>query len=368
LIYPSLFSTVLVPKRAELIATPFRFGGDKEKAEGFFRAGLERVFERLQHMQAPGFPLTIYYAFKQADSQGQAGESISTGWETMLTALVRAGLTLVGTWPLRTEGDNRQAGNDANALASSILLVCRPRAIGAPIAPHREFVSALRRELPDALLKLQHGNIAPVDLAQASIGPGMAIFSRHAKVLEADGSAMSVRTSLQLINQELDVFLTALEGELDPDTRFCIAWFEQYGTGAAKFGEADVLARAKNTSVEGLVRARVLAAEGGNVRILARSELDPGWDPLTDRRITDWECAQHLILALERGEDEAARLARRMGGNKAQTARDLAYRLYSICERKGWAEEALAYNGLAVSWPAIQERIAAASPEQERLI
>jgi putative DNA methylase len=208
-----------------------------------------------------------------------------------------------------------------------------------------------------------------VDFSQASIGPGMAIFSRYAKVLEADGSAMSVRTALQIINGELDAYLASQEGEMDPDTRFCVAWFEQFGVREARFGEADVLARAKNTSVDGLVRARVLRAQGGEVRLLARGEMSPEWDPRTDERPTDWECAQHLILALERlGEEGAARLASAMGADKAQVARDLAYRLYAICERKGWPEEALAYNALVVSWPAIQERAANAGLEQATLI
>jgi putative DNA methylase len=246
------------------------------------------------------------------------------------------------------------------------VLVCRPRAQSALLATRREFIAALRRELPDALKQLQHGNVAPVDLAQASIGPGMAIFSRYAQVLEADGSSMSVRTALKIINQELDAYLTAQEGEMDPETRFCVAWFEQYGMRAAKFGEADVLARAKNTSVESLRRAGMLRAAGGDVRLLARSEMDPEWDPRTDRTVTDWECAQHLIRALnEDGEDGAARLAQRMGGEKARIAHDLAYRLYAICERKKWPEEALAYNALVASWPEIQEKAARADGEQQ---
>jgi putative DNA methylase len=366
-VYPELFSTVLVPKSDELIAAAHRFGGDPRRAKKFFESGLGRAFACMAANQDPHSPLTVYYAFKQVESQHDVqrpGTAASTGWESMLEGLVGAGLSVAGTWPMRTEGAGRLRARGSNALASSIVLVCRHRSQSAPLATHREFVAALRRELPQALTNLQHGNIAPVDLAQASIGPGMAIFSRYSKVLEADGSAMSVRTALQLINQELDAYLTALEGELDPDTRFCVAWFEQYGMKTAKFGEADVLARAKNTSPDGLERAGVIQKQGGNVRLLTRSELDPQWDPLTDRRITDWECCQHLILALDGGEDEAARLAQRMGSDKAQTARDLAYRLYAICERKGWAEEALAYNGLAVSWPAIQEKMAAAGAEQ----
>jgi len=366
--YPQLLASILVPKSDELVANPFRFGGDRETAERFFRSGLERAFDRAR-AAAGTFPLVIYYAFKQAEESRDSEGAVSTGWETMLSGLMHAGLAVCGTWPMRSELMTRNRNRDSNALASSIVLVCRSRSSDAGLATRREFVAALRQELPEALKKLQHGNVAPVDLAQASIGPGMAIFSRYAKVLEADGSPMSVRTALQIINQELDAYLTALEGEMDADTRFCVAWFEQYGMKTAKFGEADVLARAKNISVEGLVRAGVLLARSGEVRLLARQEMDPEWNPRLDRRPADWECAQHLILALEKGsEDDAGRLARLIGPDRAQVARDLAYRLYAICERKGWADEALAYNTLVVSWPGIQEKAASEGPEQGRLI
>ena len=247
----------------------------------------------------------------------------------------------------------------SNALASYIVLACRPRPENAPLATRREFIDALKKELPEALRKLQHGNIAPVDLAQATIGPGMAVYSRYSKVMEADGSPMPVRTALQIINQELDAYLAEQEGDLDTDTRFCLTWFEQHGMTEGPFGEADVLARARNTSVEGLVDAGVLNSKAGKVRLLTRAELPADWDPLKDRRLTVWECAQQLIRGLkEGGETEAGRLAARMGGGRSEEARALAYRLYSICERKKWAEEAFAYNTLVVSWPAIQEKAA----------
>jgi putative DNA methylase len=365
-VYPDLFSTVLVPKAQELVATPYRFGGDKEKARQFFETGLRKAFERMRSAQHPDYPLTVFYAFKQtevedeADSEDADASAVaSTGWETMLEGLIKAGFAVTGTWPMRSERTARSVAIGTNALVSSIVLVCRPRPESAPLATRREFIAALKKELPDALKALQHGNIAPVDLAQAAIGPGMAVFTRYAKVLEADGTPMSVRTALQIINQELDAYLAAQEGEMDSDTRFCLAWFEQYGMNEGPFGEADVLARAKNTSVQGLADAGVLSARAGKVRLLKRTEYDKDWDPAQDRRLTVWECTQHLILQLNtKGEEGAALLCSRLGGDRSEDARALAYRLYSICERKGWTGEALAYNSLVVSWPAIQEKAA----------
>jgi putative DNA methylase len=365
-VYPDLFSTVLVPKAQELVATPYRFDGDKEKARQFFETGLGKAFERMWSAQHPDYPLTVFYAFKQAEVEDEADSDdtdapavASTGWETMLEGLIKAGFGVTGTWPMRSELGNRPVASGTNALASSIVLVCRPRLESAPLATRREFVAALKKELPDALKALQHGNVAPVDLAQAAIGPGMAVFTRYSKVLEADGTPMSVRTALQIINQELDAYLAAQEGEMDGDTRFCLAWFEQNGMNEGAFGEADVLARAKNTSVQGLVDAGVLSARAGKVRLLKRTEYEKDWDPAQDRRLTVWECTQHLILQLDtKGEEGAALLCGRLGGGRSEDARALAYRLYSICERKGWAEEALAYNSLVVSWPAIQEKAA----------
>jgi len=359
-VYPQLFSTLLVPKAQELVATPYRFDGDKAKAERFFEEGLGRAFERIKTAQHPDYAFTLFYAFKQAESEENDGETesattlASTGWETMLEGLLKAGFSITGTWPVRTERRGRSISIGANALASSIVLVCRLRPADAPLATRREFLNTLRRELPYALKKLQHGNIAPVDLAQAAIGPGMAIFSRYSKVIEADGSPMRIRTALALINQALDEVLAEQESEFDADTRWALAWFEQHAMEEGVFGEAETLSRAKNTSVQGMVEAGILNAKAGKVRLLKREELPADWDPATDRRLTVWEVSQHLIRALDqKGEPAAADLLRKVGG-LGETARDLAYRVYSICERKKWAQEALAYNSLVTAWPEMQ--------------
>jgi putative DNA methylase len=361
-IYPDLFSTLLTPKGEELVAMPARFNGDQAQADRFFEEGLQQAFERIRAAQDPGYPLTLFYAFKQAESADAA--LASTGWDTMLTGLLRNRFTVTGTWPMRTERSGRSVAIGTGALASSIVLVCRPREAGAGLATRRDFVNALRGELPEALLMLQHGNIAPVDLAQAAIGPGMAVFSRYAKVVEADGSPMTVRTALGLINQVLDEILAEQEGDFDADTRFAVTWFEQHGTSEGLYGEADVLARAKNTAVAGMEQAGVLHSRGGKVRLLNREELSEEWDPTVDKRITVWEVAQHLIKRLEEGgEETAAELLRRVGG-LGGSARALAYRLYTTCERKGWAQEALSYNALVVAWPEIARRVAG-TPEAE---
>lgn len=361
-IYPTLFSTLLTPKTAELVASPHRFGGDRKEAQAFFERSLGSAFGHMRAQGHPAYPLTVYYAFKQSESHG-AGDSVqvaSTGWETMLSGLLTAGFSITGTWPMRSEMSNRTTASGTNALASSVVLVCRPRELSAPLASRREFVSALKAELPDALRTLQRGNIAPVDLAQASIGPGMAIFSRYARVLEADGSAMTIRAALALINQALDEVVAEQEGEFDADTRWAISWFHEVGMEADDFGRAELLSKAKVTSVQGMREAGILEAKAGKVRLLGRSELDASWDPATDKRLTVWEMTQHLIRRLEEGEVAAAELARQLGSN-SEVARDLAYRLYLICERKKWAQEALAYNALVVAWPQIQ-RLAAAEP------
>jgi len=359
-IYPSLFSTILTPKKQELIAAPYRFDGDKEKAKQFFDSGITKALTNMRQSSIISYPVLIFYAFKQSekenDSKGSAYDIqySSTGWETMLDGLLKSGFSINGTWPFHTE---REQGlkTKVNALASSIVLVCRPRPDDAPLATRREFVAALKRELPLALSQLQKGNIAPVDLAQAAIGPGMAIFSRYSKVLEADGSPMRVRTALQLINQHLDEYLSEQEGEYDPDTRWALAWFEQFGMDEGPFGVAETLSKAKNTSVQGLVEAGILKAGAGKARLLGRDEMNPDWDPATDKRLAIWEATQHLIRVLEgQGEEEAAMLQSRLGGY-AESARDLAYRLYSICERRGWTQEAVSYNALVTVWPRLKE-------------
>ena len=371
-IFPDVFATLAVPKAEELVATPYRHGG-KDEAETFFLDGMTRAMQRLAEQTHPGFPVTIYYAFKQSERKGDSGVT-RTGWETFLDAVIRSGFAVTGTWPMRTELGNRMIGMGANALASSIVLVCRRRPPDTPATSRRDFLAALRSELPPALAELQKSNIAPVDFAQAAIGPGMAIFTRSARVLEADGSPMSVRSALVEINRTLDETLARQEGDLDPDTRFCVAWYEQYGTGERPYGEAEVLFSAKNTSFEGLQRAGVVVGGKGKVRLRRRDELDPDWNPATDRRITDWEGAQHLTRSLtaERGGGvaEAARLVLGMGAERADKARALAYRLYSLAERKRWTEEAHAYNILVASWPQIRTeaaRLAAGAPEQAGL-
>src|SRR6266496_4392849 len=357
-IYPGLFSTMLVPKSQELIATPFRFNGNRGRAQEFFEAGLGKAFERMRSIQNPEYPLTIYYAFKQSEAEVDEGEETntlfalaSTGWETMLEGLIKAGFTISGTWPIRTEMMNRSVGQGTNALASSIVLVCRLRPVDAPIASRREFLNELRSELPIALKNLQHGSIAPVDLAQASIGPGMAIYSRYSKVIESDGTSLSVRTALQLINRTLDEVLAEQEGEYDAETRWAIAWFEEYAMNDGPYGRAETLSKAKNVAIESLVNAGFLEAKSGKVRLLKREELSKEWKPKTRTRLTVWEVMQRMIHALlnGKGESEVGDISRQ-ASEKAEIARDLAYRLYTVCERKGWAQEALAYNSLVTSW------------------
>jgi len=365
-VFPELFATLAVPKAEELVATPDRHGG-KEKAETFFLDGMTQAMHRLAEQAHPAFPVTIYYAFKQSESDG--GEGIaSTGWETFLGAVIRAGFAISGTWPMRTERAARSRGIGSNALASSIILICRPRAADVPTATRREFLTMLKRELPDALAHLQHGNIAPVDLQQSAIGPGMAVFTRYGRVLEADGTPMRVGTALSLINQTLDEILAEQEGDFDADTRWGLAWFEQYGFAAGEYGVAETLSKAKNTSVQGMVEAGLLISKGGKVRLLRWSE-PVGWNPATDPRLTVWEMVHHLIRVLDvGGETAAAELVAKLGV-QAEVARELAYRLYNLCERTKRAPEALAYNGLVQSWPEIMRLSTATKPpQQEQLL
>lgn len=358
-VLPELFSTIAVPKAEELVASPYRHGG-AQLAERFFLDGMTRAMRVLYAQAHPAFPITIYYAFKQSESDENDG-TVSTGWETFLEAVIGAGLSVTGTWPLRTEGAGRLIAKGANALASSIVLVCRKRPLDAPIATRREFAKVLRSELPAALGHLQRGNIAPVDIAQASIGPGMAVYSRYSKVVDAAGARLTVRDALAMINQSLDEILAEQEGDFDADSRWALAWFEQYGFGEGDFGVAETLSKAKNTSVNGLVDAGVLASKRGKVRLLSPGELPDDWDPASDERLTTWEMVHHLVRVLEaNSEPGAAALAAKLGSN-AEVARELCYRLYTICERKKRAAEALSYNSLVQSWPEIM-RLARESP------
>ena len=379
-VYAATFATVVTPKAEELVATPYRHGGT-ERAESFFLNGMTEALRRVAEQAHPSAPLSIYYAFKQSDTDSEAGTS-STGWETFLEAVQQAGLHLVGTWPMRTELTG-SLKKQINALASSIVLVCRKRPADAPSISRREFIRELNGVLPEALDNMTRGNdeggsmndegktgsalhnssfilhtspIAPVDLSQAIIGPGMAVFSKYAAVLEADGSFMSVRTALQLINRFL------AEDDFDPDTQFCLHWFEQNGWNEGVFGSADVLARAKSTSVDAMDAAGVLKSGGGKVRLLKWAEYATDWDPRTDTRLPVWEALHQLIRALKQdGESASGALLAAIGG-KAEAVRQLAYRLYTLCERLGQADDARAYNELITSWTGI-ETAAASAPK-----
>lgn len=349
-VFPDLFATMAVPKTDELVATPHRHGG-KDNAEAFFLDGMTEAMHRLSEQAHPGFPVSIYYAFKQAETRDASGTS-STGWETFLEAVISAGFMVSGTWPMRTERD-QGLKTGTNVLASSIILVCRRRGVSAAQAMRREFVSALKTELPQALIHLQRGNIAPVDLAQAAIGPGMAVYTRYAQVLDAEGNPVPVREALALINEVLDEALAEQEGDFDADTRWALAWFEQSGFSEGEYGAAETLSKAKNTSVKGLEDAGILKSSRGKVRLLRPEELSADWDPTTDFRLSTWEVVHHLIRILGAGGEGAAAAVVSQLGSKAEIARELCYRLYTLCERKKRAAEALAYNGLVQSFPEI---------------
>lgn len=350
-IFPRLFATLVVPKVDELVAMAHRHGG-KTEAEAFFLEGMGQAMHRLAEQVHPAFPVTIYYAFKQSETKGKEGRS-STGWETFLEAVIKAGCSVTGTWPIRTELENRMVGLGANALASSIVLVCRRPSESARDATRHSFITELKTELPHALASLQRGNIAPVDLAQAAIGPGMAIYTRYGRVLDMEGNALSVRDALGLINQTLDETLAEQEGDFDADSRWALAWFEQFGFNEGEYGVAETLSKAKNTSVEGLVSAGILESSGGKVRMLRPKELPTDWDPATDKRLTDWEMVHHMIRALDVGGEQGAAVLAAKVGARAETARELCYRLYNLCERKKRAVEGSWYNGLVQSWPEI---------------
>ncbi len=382
-VFPDLFATLAVPKAEELVATPYRHGS-KAKAECFFLDGMTQAMHRLAEQAHPSFPVTIYYAFKQAESDGGDGTT-NTGWDTFLAAVIEAGFAISGTWPMRTELSNRMIGSGTNALASSIVLVCRPRQANAPTGTRRDFVAALkgpsreereqlghekkrkelssaRREeirarlednLPAALVKLQSGNIAPVDLAQAAIGPGMAVYTRYAKVLDADGKPVPVRAALALINQVLDEALEEQEGDFDADSRWALTWFEQMGFNDGDYGVAEQLSKSKNTAVASLVEGGIVFSRSGKVRLLKPHELAIDWDPQKDKRLSVWEMLHQLIRVFDVGGDKAAAEVVAKLGSQAEIARELCYRLYTLCERKKRANEAMAYNALVQSWPEI---------------
>ena len=364
--YPELFSTMLVPKAEELIATPYRHDGSVEKAKNFFEDGMLSACKQMYQYAREDIPVTIYYAYKQSDSDDSG--TASSGWETMLSAVVNAGFAITGTWPMRTERSVRTIAQGTNALASSIILVCRKRPEDAPQTTRRNLVNQLRRELRPALKQLQESNIAPVDLAQSAIGPGMGVFSRYRRVLEADGSVMTVRSALQVINEEVDLYFNEQVGSMDAASRFCVDLYTQCAYNDIKYGEAEILANAKSTSIAMMAAHGILYAKGGIVHLVERAELPEKVD--TDER-NIWMLTQQLTRAMATGGIEAcAKIVYDIFGSGAESAKDLAYRLYTIAERKGWAEEGYAYNALVVAWPDIQSRAAAMkaeTPEQMTL-
>lgn len=354
--YPKLFRTMLVPKEEELIATPYRHEGSAEKAKEYFENGMYKTCCQIFEYADEKLPVTIYYAFKQSENEEDGQQNASTGWETMLSAIIRSGFAITGTWPMRTELANRTIASGTNALASSIVLVCRKRPETAMSCTRRDFINALHREMRPALEKLQSANIAPVDLAQSAIGPGIGVFSRYKSVLESDGKPMTVRAALQIINQELDAYYNEQEGELDRESRFCVDMFSQYAFNNLKFGDADVLARAKNTSVQALAERGVMMAAKGEVRLLTREEIP---EKVDSHEECIWLLTQQLARAMERGGvKECAQVVVELRGSNAENAKALAYRLYTICERKKWAQEGYAYNNLVVAWPDIQSMAA----------
>lgn len=357
-IWPDECATLLTPKADELIANQYR-AGSKRAAQAHFELGMQEVFAEAARQAHPDFPSTIFYAFKATETTEDG--ITSTGWETFLAGLLDAGFGITATWPIRTEFRTRMVATGTNALASSIVLACRPRRVTAPLATRGEFIAALRAEMAPAVRLLQTENIAPVDLAQSAIGPGIAIFSRYVKVVEADGSSMTVRTALGLINECLGEVLSGEEAEFDADTRFALTWFEQFGHNPGPFGDADLLARAKDTTVAGVAQAGVVSSRDGKVRLVERGELSTSWDPATDARLTVWETTQQLIRSLESSESEAAALLTRTGPGLGERARQLAYLLYGVCDRKKWADDAAAYNMLVSAWPEIS-RLAASEP------
>ena len=356
-VWPEECATLLTPKADELIANHYR-AGSKEKARTYFEKGIARVLQRVAACQHPAYPATIFYAYKQQETK--YGETASTGWETFLQGLLNSGMQITATWPVRTETRSRMVAIGTAALASLIVIACRPRPFNAPLATRREFLDALSGELPGAVRLLQGQVIAPVDMAQSAIGPGMEVFSRYNKVLEADGTAMGVRAALALINEVLEDVLSAEETEFDADTRWALTWYEQNGHSPGLFGDAETLSKAKNTSVIGVVRAGIAESRAGKVRLFPRDELDEDWHPLMDKRLTVWQVAQHLLARLKDSEMTAADLLRTVGGGVGDRARRLAYLLYQIANRKGWTDDAVAYNGLIQSWHDI-ERLASAS-------
>ena len=354
--FPDVFRTMLVPKAEELIATPFRHNGSAARAKEFFENGMVTACSQINLYARDDIPVTIYYAYKQSDSSEDEKGQVSSGWETMLSAIIKAGFSITGTWPMRTEMANRQVASGTNALATSIVLVCRKRPKDAPVCTRRNFINELKRELRPALQKLQNSNIAPVDLAQSAIGPGMGVYSKYAQVLEADGTPMSVRSALKVINQELDLYFNEQDGELDSESRFCVDLYSQSAFNDVKFGDANTLANAKNTSVAVMAGHGVLYAQKGVVHLVERHELP---ERISDHDVSVWLLCQQLTYRMEKeGVEGCAKVVSSMYGANAERAKDLAYRLFTIADRKKWTQEAYAYNSLVTAWFDIQSRAA----------
>ena len=355
-IYPSLLSTMLVPKAEELVANPYRHDG-RDGAKHFFEDGFRQVFRRARESALPDYPIAVYYAFKQSETT-DAGES-SSGWQTLLDGMITGGWRITATWPIRSELGNRMIASGANALASSIVLALRPRPEDASTIDRRGFIATLQSELPDALRKLQQGAIAPVDLPQAAIGPGMAVFSRYARVLEPDGTAMTVRSALERINEILDEVLSEQEVDFDSTTRFALAWYRQHGYGNGLFGDADNLARARNTAVEALARDGILTSRAGKVALLRPADLDVAYDPIADDRTSAWEALHHLARVLDAdgivaaGQFLAQATSRPDGAVEADLVKELGHLLFRIAEQNKWTKDALTFNTLVTSWPDI---------------
>lgn len=360
--YPKLFSTMMVPKAEELIATPYRHNGSTAEAKTFFEDGMLATCKQIYKYAREDVPVTIYYAYKQSDTDTDTNTTASSGWETMLSAIINAGFAITGTWPMRTEMANRSIASGTNALASSIVLVCRKRPEDAPQTTRRNLIATLRKELRPALRELQRSNIAPVDLAQSAIGPGMGVFSRYRRVLEADGTPMSVRSALQVINEEIDLYFNEQVGDLDTASRFCVDLYTQNAYNEMRYGEAEVLANAKSTSIPMLAANGVLYAKAGMVHLIERDELP---ETVNTEEKNIWLLTQQLTRAMAKGGIEAcAQIVFSMMGSNAERAKDLAYRLYTIAEQKKWTNEGYAYNALVVAWPDIQTRAAALKLEQ----
>ena len=350
-LFPDLFSTLAVPKAEELVATPYRHESVDE-ADNFFLRGMTNALRTMAGQSHVAFPVTIYYAFKQAEMKGDSG-TVSTGWESFLDAVISAGFGITGTWPMRTELRSRMVGMHTNALASSVILVCRSRPLESPTASRRQFVDAIKDELPPTLIDLQKAGIAPVDMAQAAIGPGMAVFTRYSRVNHSSGKRMTVGEALAVINEVLDETLEEQEGEFDGTTRWAVVWFKQYHFDEGDFDMANTLAMAKNVGIEALVEAGIIRSGGGRVRLLRPEELPEDWDPATDRRLTVWKTMHHLVRVLDgQGESAAAQLFHRVRG-LAETARSLAHLLYAVSDRQKRPAEARPYNALVRSWPEI---------------